>query len=339
MTYKEIIKDLKAKKYQPIYLLHGDEAFYIDKISDYIENNVLTESEKSFNQTVIYGKEAEAKTVIDTASRYPMMAERQVVILKEAQDMKTLGDLQPYVERAVPSTILVICYKHKKFDSRTKLAKSIKAKSLKSEPEAIIFESKKMYDNQVAGWISTYLKDHKLSIEPDAAELVAEYLGTNLSKVSNELDKLIINVPTGTSVNTQLIQENIGISKDYNVFELQKSIGQRDLLKTQRIVNYFIANPKKNPLVVVVATLYNYFSKVYQAHYLRNVSDNELAAALGTRAFFVKDYKLARKNFNLHKTQDVIGILSEYDLRSKGVDNNGTTHGELLREMVYRILH
>ena len=326
MTYKEIIKDLKAKKYQPIYLLHGDEAFYIDKISDYIENNVLTESEKSFNQTVI-----------DTASRYPMMAERQVVILKEAQDMKTLGDLQPYVERAAPTTILVICHKHKKFDSRTKLAKSIKAKSLKSE--ALIFESKKMYDNQVAGWISTYLKDHKLSIEPDAAELVAEYLGTNLSKVSNELDKLIINVPTGTSVNTQLIQENIGISKDYNVFELQKSIGQRDLLKTQRIVNYFIANPKKNPLVVVVATLYNYFSKVYQAHYLRNASDNELAAALGTRAFFVKDYKLARKNFNLHKTQDVIGILSEYDLRSKGVDNNGTTHGELLREMVYRILH
>ncbi len=333
MTYKEILKDLKAKKYQPIYLLHGDEAYYIDKISEYIEENVLTEAERSFNQTIIYGKEAETKTVIDTASRYPMMAERQVVILKEAQEMKTLKDLQPYVEHAVPSTILVICHKHKKFDSRTKLAKSLKSK-------AVVFESKKLYDNQIADWIKTYLKERKLNIEADASELIAEYLGTDLSKISNELDKLVINLPAGSSINAQHVQDNIGISKDYNVFELQKSLGQRDILKTQRIINYFISNPKKNPLVVVVGTLYNFFSKVYQAHYLKNLSDNELSSALGLRSsYFVRDYKLARKNFSLLKSQEIIALLKEYDLRSKGVENNGTTPGELMREMVYQILH
>ena len=295
LTYKEIIKDLKAKKYQPIYLLHGDEAYYIDLISDYIEQHVLTESERSFNQTIIYGKEAEAKTIIDTASRYPMMAERQVVVLKEAQEMRTLGDLQPYVEHAVPSTILVICYKHKKFDARTKLSKSLKSK-------AVVFESKKLYDNQLSDWIKNYLKDRKLNIEPEASELIAEYLGTNLSKVANELDKLVINLPADSSINAQHVQDNIGISKDYNVFELQKSLGQRDILKTQRIISYFISNPKKNPLVVVVGTLYNFFSKVYQAHYLRNLSDNELSTALGLRSsYFVKDYKLARRKFQSFK--------------------------------------
>ncbi len=333
MTYKEIIKDLKAKKYQPVYMLHGDESYYIDLISEYIENNVLSEAERSFNQTVIYGKEAEPKTVIDTASRYPMMAERQVVILKEAQEMRNLKDLRPYIDKAVPSTLLVICHKHKKFDSRTKFGKSIKDK-------AVIFESKKLYDNQLPDWINNYLKDRSLNIEPDASELIAEYLGTNLSKVANELDKMVINLPAGTTINAQHVQDNIGISKDYNVFELQKSLGVRDKVKTHRIINYFISNPKKNPIVVVIATLYNYFSKVYQAHYLRNLSDNELASAIGLRSsYFVKDYKLARKNFTLSKTQEIIGLLSEYDLRSKGVENSGTTHGELLRELVYRILH
>ena len=238
MTYPQIIKELKAKKYSPIYLLHGNEPYYIDKISRYVEENVLTEGEKSFNQMIMYGKDTDHKTLIDTCSRYPMMASHQVVILKEAQEMKTLKELLPYIEKPVHTTILVICFKHKKFDGRTKFGKLVKQK-------ALIFESKKLYDNQIPDWIQSYLKDKKLSISPSASVLVAEYLGENLSKVSNELDKLAINLAPGTEVNEKHIQEQIGISKEYNVFELQKALGAKNVVKSNRIINYFISNPKK----------------------------------------------------------------------------------------------
>ncbi len=333
MTYKDIIKELKAKKYRPVYFLHGSEPYYIDAISDFIEKNVLSEGEKSFNQSILYGKECESKTVIDTASRYPMMASHQVVVLKEAQEMRTLKDLQPYIEKAVPTTILVICYKHKKFDARTKFAKSVKS-------NALLFESKKLYDNQVADWVVNYLKDKKLSINSNAANLIAEYLGVNLSKVANELDKLAINLPEGTKVDEKLVQDNIGISKDYNVFELQKAMGQKNILKANRIINYFIANPKKGPLVMVVGSLYNYFSKIYMTHFLKNISDRELATALGTRSeYFVKEYKMAARNYDLSKSKQIIGLLKEYDLKSKGVDRDSTPDGQLMKELVYKILH
>ena len=310
-----------------------DRSYHIDEIARHIEQKVLTEAERSFNQSILYGKETDHKTLIDTASRYPMMAQYQVVILKEAQEMKTLKQIQPYIENPSPSTILVICYKHKKFDGRTKFAKSLKKK-------ALIFESKRLYDNQVPDWIVNYLKTRKLQIEPAARELVAEYLGTNLSKISNELDKLAINLPAGTNVNVQHIQDNIGISKDYNVFELQKALGQRDVLKANRIVNYFIANPRKNPLVVIIGTLYNFFSKVYITHFVKKLSDQEMSQALKLRSsYFLKDYKLAARNYRLAQTQEVIHILREYDLRSKGVNNDGTPESALLKEMVYRILH
>ncbi|MFK7810076.1 MAG: DNA polymerase III subunit delta [Saprospiraceae bacterium] len=332
MDFKTILSDLKKKDFKPVYFLHGDEPYYIDQISDYIESKALTEAEQSFNQTVFYGKEAEPKTVIDTCSRYPMMAQHQVVMIKEAQEMKRLVDLELYINKPVPSTILVVCFKHKKFDGRTKFAKAIKA-------NALVFESKKLYDNQVPDWIKNYLKQRKLTIEPQANELIAEYLGSNLSKVANELDKMIINLPKGANVTPKHVQDNIGISKDYNVFELQNALGTRNIAKANRIINYFIANEKKNPLVVVIATLYGYFSKIYQAHFLQGLSDNEMASALGTRSFFVKDYKAARKMYSLGKTESVISILSEYDLKSKGVDNPSTPPSELLREMVWRILH
>jgi DNA polymerase-3 subunit delta len=332
LDFKSILSDLKKKEYKPVYFLHGEEPYYIDQISQFVESKVLAEAERSFNQTIIYGKEAESKTVIDTCSRYPMMSKYQVVIIKEAQEMKTLNNLELYVNKPVPSTILVICFKHKKFDGRTKFAKAIKA-------HAVLFESKKLYDNQVPDWIKNYLKTQKLTIEPAANELIAEYLGSNLSKVANELDKLIINLPKGANVTPKHVQENIGISKDYNVFELQNALGTRNVTKANRIIMYFIANEKKNPLVVVIATLYNYFSKVYQAHFLQGLSDNEMASALGTRPFFVKDYKAARKMYSLGKTEAVIALLSEYDLKSKGVDNPSTPPSELLREMVWRILH
>ncbi|MEM9919005.1 MAG: DNA polymerase III subunit delta [Bacteroidota bacterium] len=333
MTHQDIIKSLKAKQYKPVYFLYGNEAHYIDLISKYIEDHVLSEAERSFNQMVFYGKDTEAKTLIDTACRYPMMAPYQVVLLKEAQDMRSLADLLPYIEKPVPTTILVICYKYKRFDKRTKFAKVLKDK-------ALMFESKKLYDNQVPDWIANYLRSKKLSIREDAGALVAEYLGTDLSKIANELDKLALNLSPGTIVSVKEVQDNIGISKEYNVFELQKALGLRDVLKANRIVNNFIANPKKHPLVMVVGALYNYFSKIYMLHYLRNSPDSEVVKALGLRSeYFLREYKAAQRHYNLPRVEKVIELLKTYDLRSKGVDNDSASGGELLREMVYRILH
>jgi len=333
MTHQEILKSLRAKDYKPVYLLHGPESHFIDTISKYVETKILSEGERSFNQMIFYGKDADAKTIIDTASRYPMMASHQVVILKEAQDMKGLQDLQLYIEKAVTTTILVICHKHRKLDARTRLAKALKK-------HAVVFESKKLYDNQVPDWITTYLKSKKMTIAPNASQLIAEYLGTNLSKIVNELDKLVINLPAGTAVNEKHIQDNIGISKDYNVFELQRALGSRDVVKANRIINYFVANPRKNPLVVVVGTLYNYFSKVFMMHFLRQAADHEASKALKLRSdYFLKEYKMAARNFGLPKTKQVIHLLKEYDLRSKGVDNDSTSEGELMKELVWKILH
>ncbi len=333
MTYQEILKSIRAKQYKPVYFLHGEESYYIDSISKYIEENVLSEGERSFNQMVFYGKDSDSKTIIDTASRYPMMSSHQVVILKEAQDMKSLQELQPYIEKAVPTTIFVICHKYRKLDARTRLAKALKA-------HAVIFEAKKLYDNQVADWITGYLKSKKMSIQPNAAQLIGEYLGTNLSRIANELDKLVINLPAGTAINEKQIQDNIGISKDYNVFELQRALGAKDLVKANRIINYFIANPRKNPLVMVVGTLYNYFSKIFVLHFMRQSADSEISRALKLRSdYFLKEYKMAARNYNLPQTKKVIQLLKDYDLRSKGVDNNSTNEGELIKELVWKILH
>lgn len=338
MTHQDLLKDLKAKQYKPVYLLHGEEGFFIDKITNHFENKVLSEGEKAFNYTVIYGKEANARTIIDTASRYPMMAPYQLLILKEAQEMRTLKDLKAYVEKAVPSTILVICHKHKRLDMRSAFGKAIKK-------HGVVYESKKLYDNQVPEWIDTYLASKKLQITPNATALIAEYLGTNLSKVANELDKLAINQPAGSTISDKIVQDNIGISKDYNVFELQNALGARDTPKCFRIINYFISNPRKNPMVVLVATLYNFFSKVYMTYALKNLRDGELAKTLGfnprndyAAAFMVKKYKIAVRNYSLAQTQTIIGILKDYDLRAKGVNNVNAPEGELMKELVYNIL-
>ena len=339
MTYKEIIGSLKKKEYQAVYFLHGTEAYFIDAIASYIEKNVLSEAEKSFNQMVFYGKDTDHKTLIDAASRYPMMASRQVILLKEAQEMKTLKEIQAYVEKAVPTTILVICYKYKKFDTRTKLGKALKK-------HALIFTANKLYDNQIGAWIDDYMKTKGLEMSATATNLVAEYLGTNLSKIVNEMEKLVINIPKGTTITDKHIQEHIGISKEFNVFELQNALGERKILKANRIINYFIANPRKNPLVVVVGTLYNFFSKVYMSYFLKNLSDGELAKGLGhfakndyAAAFLVKKYKLAMRNYRQDQIEKILGILKEYDLKSKGVNRNTTPDGGLMKEMIYQILH
>jgi DNA polymerase III subunit delta len=343
MDYNSIMSDLKKKVYRPVYFLMGDEPYFIDMISDFIEQNILDESEKEFNQTVLYGRDVTAADVIGAAKRFPMMSEHQVVIVKEAQDLKDLikkekedkkdkqkSGFELYLENPLPSTILVFCYKYKSIDKRTAVAKLI-------DKHAVLFESKKLYDNQVADWINNYLKVKGYTINQRAAVLLGEYLGTGLSKITNELDKLIINLAPGSEINSEHIQTNIGISKDYNVFELQTSLGKKEVLKANRIINYFAANPKDNPMVVTVSSLYGYFCKILTYHF---VADKKTAAsALGVHPFFLKDYEIAAKNYSVGKLKSIFSYLREYDLKSKGVDNGLATEAELLKEMVFKILH
>ena len=336
MTYDEILRNIKARQFSPVYFLHGEEAFFIDQIADAIEATALPEAEQGFNQTILYGKEVDHLSLLDYLRRYPMMSERQVVILREAQEMKTLTELSPYLENPMPSTIFVACHKYKKVDARTKFGKALNNKQI------VVFESKKLYDNQIADWISNYCKAQKRSIEPAASALMAEYLGTDLSKITNELDKLAINLPKGATVTEAAIQENIGISKEYNVFELQKAIAQRDIAKVSRIREHFASNPRKNPLIVTISSLFAYFSKVYMLHSLRGQSDAEILKALELRSdWFLKEYKVAAANYNYAQTIKAISVLKDYDLRSKGVGNDNTSTGEeeLMKELFWKLMH
>ena len=335
MTYEQILQSLKKGEYRPLYFLHGPESYFIDVIADYIEEHALPPEQKAFNLMVLYGKDTDFQMVIDHARRFPVMAERQVVILREAQEMRSLKNLDVYVKNLAPTTVLVICHKHKKLNMNTVLGKALKAK-------AVVFEAKSLYDNQVPDWIVHYLRGKKLKITPDGAELIAEYLGTDLSKVSNELDKLALNLGAGTEVNAQHIEENIGISKDYNVFELQRALGTRDISKANRIANYFASNPKKNPLPVVLGTMYNYFSKIYMLQFLKNSPEKELLSSLKLRSsYFLREYRTAARNFRKPQLESVLGLLREYDLKSKGVDFNnvGKPDGTLIKELVWKILH
>lgn len=332
-SYQQVMKELQQKSYRPIYLLHGEESFYIDQLTSYIETNVLDESTKAFNQTILYGKEIDYKTVLDSARRYPVLSDKQVVIIKEAQELKTLDKLEPYFQNPLDSTILVLAHKHKKLDKRKKFAKV-----LTSSAKVCLFESKRLYDNQVPNWISNFLKDKGVNIKPAAAQLLAEYLGSNLSKIANELNKLLLNLPKGATVDKTLIQKNIGISKDFNVFELQNALGKRDHFKSFLIVKHFIANPKNHPLPMITATLYNFFSKVYVCQSMLRASDAEIAKAIGANKFFVKDYKNAAKTYKRSQLEQVFHLLKEYDLRSKGVNSTNNSTGALLQELIAQIL-
>lgn len=336
MTHTDILKDLKKGIYKPVYFLHGEESFFIDMVSDYIEEKVLSDAEKGFNQTILYGKESDHQLVVDNASRYPMMSKYQVVLLKEAQEMRDLDELINYIEKPLDSTILVISHKHKPFKKfNTKFGKALKK-------HAVILESKKLYDNQVADWIRDYLKKGKLLPEPETCQLIAEYLGTDLSKVSNELDKLILNLAPGSKVTPAEVEKHIGISKDYNIFEFQKAIAGRQIQRSNRIAIYFTANEKKNPLVVIIASLTGFFTKVYQLHHLKGQAQETILNVLGLRsAWFLRDYQLAAKNYQLQQVESIIAVLKEYDLKSKGVDFNATNapDGALLKEMLWKVLH
>jgi DNA polymerase-3 subunit delta len=335
MHYDDILREIKTGKFKPIYFLHGEEPFFIDQIEQAVEARALPEPEKSFNQSVLYGKDVDYLTLLDYLRRYPMMSERQVVILREAQEMKSLNELAAYAENPMPTTIFVVCHKHKKYDMRTKLGKAL-------SNHAVVLESKKLYDNQVPDWITEYCRAQKRSIETPAAALIAEYLGADLAKVANELDKLALNLQAETTITSLHVQEYIGISKDYNVYELQRAFGGRDLPKIARIQQYFAANIRKNPLIVTIASLHAYFSKVYMLYFLRGSSDADMVKALDLRSdWFLKEYKLAAQHFSVAQTEHILQVLREYDLRSKGVDTDTTNTGEaeLMKELFWKILH
>jgi len=328
----KIVSDIKNGDIKPIYFLMGEEPYYIDKISEYIEKNVLSEEEKGFNQMVLYGRDVAIEEISDNAKRFPMMAERQVVIVKEAQDLsRSIEKLVSYVENPQPTTVLVFCYKYKTLDKRKKLYKAI-------QKAGVIYDSKKLYENQVADWIRKVLAGKKYKIENKASLMLVEFLGNDLSKISNELEKLMVILPKDSTITAVHIEENIGISKDYNNFELRKAVGEKDVVKVNRIINYFAQNQKSNPLVVTISLLNSLFTQILIFHSLSDKSKGNVAKALKVNPFFVGDYLIAGKNYPMRKVSQVIGLLRDADVKSKGVGAN-LTSGDILKELLFKILH
>ncbi|MBP5547215.1 MAG: DNA polymerase III subunit delta [Bacteroidales bacterium] len=333
ITDKQLIADLKAGIFKPVYLLTGEENYYIDVVSDYFENKVIDESTRDFDQTVVYGRDTTMAAVINDAKRYPMMSPVHLVIVKEAQDIETKQWelLATYLQKASEKGVIVFCYRHKKLDKRTAVYKAI-------DKYGCVYETPKVWENQVPRWIADQVKSNGFSISDKATLMLAEYLGADLGKIANELSKLYPLLPASGAITEQLIEDQIGISKDYNVFELQKAIGRRDPVMCNRIVNYFGANPKKNPIQLVLPILYGYFLKVMFYHQLENKSD--AAKVLGCAPSFVQDYAVAASNYKLGKLATCIGYLYDTDLRSKGVRNSGSiTDGELLKELIFKVIH
>lgn len=329
---RQIIKDVKAGALKPIYVLFGEEPYFIDVISSYIEKNVLSEEEKGFNQMVLYGKDVTIDDIVANAKRYPMMAERQVVIVKEAQHLsRTIEQLADYANNPQPTTVLVICYKYKKIDKRKKLYKAVKT-------SGVLLESKKLYENQVAEWIRKNLQSKGYGISPKAAILLTEFLGTDLSRINNELEKLQFVLPKNSQITPKDIETHIGISKDYNNFELKKAIGERNVLKATRIINYFAQNPKDNPLVLTVALLNTFFTQLLQYHGLRDHSPKNVASVLKISPYFVGEFQVAAKNYPMKKVSSIVGNLREIDLKGKGVGANAISHADLLKELLSKII-
>lgn len=335
MLYKsetEIIKDLKAGTTYPVYFLMGDEAFFLDKVADYIQANMLNETEREFDQQVLYGNDVTMEQVVDTAKQYPMMSQRQVIILREAQLIKNLDSLAFYVEKPLISTILVVVYR-KSLDKRSKLYKNLKK-------SGATFESVKLKEYQIKDWISTFVRTQGCTIDQRSAELMAEFLGNDLSKIANEVDKLLITLPKGAKAITgEHIERNIGISKDFNNFELQDALLTRNVLKANRIIDHFSKNPNKNPMVLTLASLFGFFSNMMVIHYLPNKGESNVASALHVHPFVAKKLVGATRTYSAGKVFQIVALLREYDARSKGVGNSSVTHGELLKELVFKIIH
>ena len=329
---KQIVTDIRNGKISPVYFLFGEEPYYIDKISEYIENNILSEEERGFNQMVLYGKEATVDDIICNAKRYPMMADRQVIVVKEAQHLaRTIDNLSVYVDNPQPTTVLVLCYKYTKLDKRKKLYKSV-------QKHGVLFESKKLYENQVSDWIRKILQGKGYQITAKAAILLVEFLGTDLSRIDKELEKLQLVVPKEKEITPSDIEEHIGISKDFNNFELKKAIGERDVLKATRIILYFAQNPKDNPFVVTVSLLHSFFTQLFQYHGLSDHSPKNVASALRINPYFVNEFNTASKNYPMKKVSHIISQLRELDLKGKGVGANNMSDADLLKELLVKIM-
>ncbi|WP_422860043.1 DNA polymerase III subunit delta [Flagellimonas sp. S174] len=327
---KEIVAEIDNKTPKPLYFLMGDEPYYIDKISQYISNNTLSEDEKGFNQMVLYGKETNIEEIVANAKRFPMMADRQVVIVKEAQHLsRTIENLVRYAENPQPSTVLVFCYKYKKLDKRKKLYKAI-------QKNGELYESKKLYENQVGEWIRRTLSGKMYSISPKASALLVEFLGTDLSKINNELSKLMTIIPKTMEITPDIIEEHIGFSKDFNNFELKKAVGEKNIEKASRIIDYFSNNQKENPFVVTIATLNNFFIQLLQYHGLTDRSPNTVSKTLGVNPYFVNEYAIAAKNYPMKRVSLIISGLRELDLKSKGVGAQNMGQADLLKELLIK---
>jgi DNA polymerase III subunit delta len=335
---EDILRDLKSGKYAPIYFLQGEEPFFIDQISDYIEKNAIAEHEKGFNQVVLYGKDAPMTSILNNARRFPMMADRQVVIIKEAQNIPNLGKdevdqlLINYLQNPLPSTILVFAHKYKKLDGRKPLAKEL-------DKKAILVNSEKIKDFQLPAWVESFVSAQGHKIDGQTANFLADSIGNNLEVIANEIGKIFINFSEPTSITKDHIQKFVGINKEYNNFELTKAIGFKDVIKANKIIHYFARNPKNHPLIPIIALIYSYFSKIALVHYNARLGDQELSKIIGVNPFFLKEYRAAAKNFHLGKVIDCFAYIQEADLRSKGVDSGGMEDSEILREMIFKIMH
>lgn len=335
---KKILSEVKAGKYAPVYFLQGEETFYIDVIADYIEAHALTDAEKGFNQVVVYGKDVTMATILTHARRFPMMAQRQVVIVKEAQDIQDLGKeigaklLLDYLTKQVPSTVLVFCHKHKTLDKRKEVGKKI-------DQLAVTLTTKKLYDNQLPEFVSEYVKDKKIAIDDRAIQALCEFVGNDLHRLANEIDKLVISLAPGESITTERVMNQVGVSKEYNIFELQKAIINRDMLLANKIVNYFESNTKKNPMIPVVAFLFSFFSKLLAASQASDKTEKGLASELKVSPYAVRDYSLALRQYPLPKIMDNISSLKDADLKLKGVNAGSSDDGQIFRELVWRLMN
>lgn len=329
----KIIKDISGGNIKPIYFLMGEEPYYIDKLTEFIENNILSEDERAFNQQVLYGRDVSIEDVISAAKRYPMMADRQVIIVREAQELsRNIDKLESYVKNIQPTTVLVIAYKYKSLDKRKSMTKLI-------EKEGLLFESKKLYENQIGTWISRVLQGKGYHIEPKATAMLVEFLGTDLSRINNELEKLQIILPKGTTFTPTHIEENIGFSKDFNVFEFRKAIGERNQLQAYRIADHFAQNKKEYPMILTTGMVFSFFSSLLQYHGLKDKSPGNVAKVLKVNPYFLKDYDLALRNFPMKKVSAIVSTLRDIDVKSKGVGANQLHESDLLKEMLAKIFN
>ena len=334
---KKILDKLKTKKFDPVYLLQGEETYYIDLISNYIEEHILSESEKGFNQVIVYGKDASMATILTHARRFPMMAERQVVIVREAQDIPDLNKetgsklLFDYLSKPSPTTVLVLCHKHKTLDKRRELGK-------KAEQLTVSATFKKPYDNQLSEFVLSYVKEKNYSIEDNAAQVLSEYVGNDLSRLANEVDKILISHDAKDAITTTEVMAKVGISREYNIFELQKALINKDWMQVAKISNYFEANPKKNPAIPMVAFLYSFFSKVLAAHSVSDRTSQGLTAALKINPYGAKDYLAALQRYPQAKALENVSLLRQADLKLKGVNSGSEGEGQILKELVFRLM-